>query len=96
MIKKARIKKLFMIAYLSLSNNGRKKAAFLKKYGSFKLFGEKNYWYSRNIPADMPMVSVHNNVKVATDVYFCTHDVLHDLFNDDPVVSVGGGIQTVF
>ena len=79
-----------MIAYLSLSNNGREKAELLKKHGSFRMFGENNYWYSRNIPADMPMVSVHNNVKVATEVYFCTHDVLHDLFNDDPVAMKGG------
>ena len=36
----------------------------------------------------MELISVHNNVKVATDVYFCTHDVLQDLFNDDP--NLGG------
>lgn len=46
--------------------------------------GENNFWYSRIVPSDMELISVHNNVKVATDVYFCTHDVLHDLFNDDP------------
>ncbi|MCD8157399.1 MAG: hypothetical protein LUD77_00435 [Clostridiales bacterium] len=34
------------------------------------------------------MVSIHSNVKIATDVYFCTHDVLHKLFNDN---SFGGG-----
>lgn len=52
------------------------------------MFGERNYWFPRVIPADPEMVSIHSNVKIATDVYFCTHDVFHKLFNDN---SFGGG-----
>lgn len=77
-------KKLLIILRLSLTNSGRKKAEYLKSLGTFKVFGNHNFWYSRVIPADMDLISVHNNVKVATDVYFCTHDVLHNMFNDDP------------
>lgn len=36
------------------------------------------------MPTDIEWISIHNNVKVATDMYFCTHDVLQDLFNDAP------------
>ena len=72
--------KLMIIFRLSITNGGRRKAEFLK-------FGENNFWYSRVVPADMELISVHNNVKVATDVYFCTHDVLHDMFNGDPNLS---------
>ncbi len=79
----SRIKKLKTILFLGFKNSGTKKAAYLKKNGNFKMFGERNFWYSRVIPADMELISVHNNVKVATDVYFCTHDVLHDMFNSD-------------
>lgn len=77
-------KKLLIILRLSLTNSGRKKAEYLKSLGTFKQFGENNFWYSRMVPTDMELISVHNNVKIATDVYFCTHDVLHDVFNDDP------------
>ena len=84
------LKKLCMVVRLSLSNSGRKKAEYLKKNGNFKMFGEKNYWYSRIIPADMDLISVHDNVKVATNVYFCTHDVLHDMFNDAQEFVEGG------
>ena len=87
-MKFKRLKKLAMIIKLSLSNNGYKKAEYLKKHGNFKLFGDKNFWYSRIIPSDMKLISIHNNVKVATNVYFCTHDVLHNLFNDE---ASGGG-----
>lgn len=76
-------KKLWIILHLYLTKNGRKKAEYLKSLNVFKSFGNNNFWYSRIIPADMEMISIHNNVKIATDVYFCTHDVLHDLFNDD-------------
>lgn len=41
------------------------------------------------MPIDLELISIHNNVKVATDVYFCTHDILQDLFNDAP--NLGGG-----
>ena len=82
-------KKLLIMLYLYTTNSGRKKAEYLKSLGLFKQFGEKNFWYSRIVPTDMELISVHNNVKVATDVYFCTHDVLHDMFNDDP--NIGGG-----
>ena len=75
-------RKLRILLRLSMTNSGRKKAEYLKSLNTFKLFGESNFWYSRNIPADMELISVHNNVKIATDVYFCTHDVLHNLFND--------------
>ncbi len=76
-------KKLWIIFRLAITNNGSKKAEYLKKTGKFKFFGDKNFWYSRNIPADMELVSIHNNVKIATNVYFCTHDVIHTMLNDD-------------
>lgn len=87
-----RLKKLWMIAYLSVSNSGKKKAQFLKNHCNLKRFGENNFWYSRIVPADPERLAIGNNVKIATEVYFCTHDVLHDMFNDDPtLVSMGGG-----
>ena len=76
-----------IIFRLSITNGGRKKAQYLKSLNVFKEFGENNFWYSRIVPSDMELISVHNNAKVATDVYFCTHGVLHDLFNDDPNLS---------
>lgn len=89
-------KKLFIIFRLSLTNSGSKKAAYLKSLHTFKQFGEHNFWYSRVVPTDMELISVHNNVKVATDVYFCTHDVMHNLFNDDPTaIEVRGGISDI-
>lgn len=89
-------RKLLIILRLSITNSGSKKAEYLRKLHTFKQFGEHNFWYSRVIPTDMELISVHNNVKVATDVYFCTHDVMHNLFNDDPAaIKIGGGIRGI-
>ena len=76
-------KKLYIMFKLSKTNNGIKKAQYLKKLNTFKKFGDNNFWYSRIVPADMELISIHNNVNIATDVYFCTHDVLNNLFNND-------------
>lgn len=76
-------KKKFIILKLASTNSGRKKANYLKKLNTFKQFGENNFWYSRIVPTDMDLISIHNNVNIATDVYFCTHDVLHNMFNKD-------------
>lgn len=76
-------KKVAISLKLMTLHNGYKKAEYLKKQKIFKEFGDMNFWYPRIIPADPELISVHNNVKIATDVYFCTHDVLHNLFNDE-------------
>ena len=86
-MKHDRWTKLYLTVRLNLCGSGVKKAKILKKHGKFKMFGERNFWYSRNVPADMELMSVHNNVNVATDVYFCTHDVIHRMFNKDPNVA---------
>lgn len=41
------------------------------------------------VPADMEMVSIHCNVKNSMDVYFCTYNVLRDLFNYMSIVKMG-------
>lgn len=82
-LKEKRIRKIFIFIRLLLCGNGYKKAKYLKEQKVFKMFGENNYWFPKIIPADPEMVIIHNNVKIATDVYFCTHDILHNLFNDD-------------
>ena len=63
---------------------GYDKAKYLKKVKYFDEFGDNNYWYPRNLPSDPHCVYIHNNVNVATDVYFCTHDVIHHMLNNCP------------
>ena len=82
--KKKRKRKLLLMLRMHLIADGYKKAEILKKKHFFAEFGERNYWYPHELPADPEMIRIHNNVKIAANVYFCTHDVLHNLFADDP------------
>lgn len=95
-LRRKRVKKIFIAARLILCGNGYKKAEYLKRIKLFAEFGNNNYWFPRITPADPEKVKIHNNVKVATDVYFCTHDVLHNLFMDSSEFKNVGGVQEVF
>lgn len=77
-------KKLYLTLKIALEGNGYKKAEYLKAQNMFGSFGDKIYWYPRNLPSDPEMIFLHNNIKIATGVYFCTHDIMELMFNDYP------------
>lgn len=78
-------KKLFLTLKMMIEGDGYKRAEYLKKQNMFAQFGEKIYWYPRNLPSDPEMIYLHNNIKIATGVYFCTHDIMELMFNDNPI-----------
>lgn len=81
-----------MLAMLScaLFRDGNKKAVYLRRSKLFKYFGEDVFWYPRVLPAEMYRVEIHNNVVIATDVYFCTHDIGFLVLNKTPEIELGG------
>ena len=80
--KKERIRrKLYMITML-LHKGGHARAGYLKNKNIFKTFGDNCYWFPRKLPAEPSIISIHNNVNIATGVYFCDHDVMHHMLNN--------------
>lgn len=79
-----RRKRLYAMLGNYLRHGGYDRAEYLKKIEYFLEFGSNNYWYPKNLPSDPECVIIHNNVNVATDVYFCTHDVIHHMLNNVP------------
>ena len=57
-------------------------AAYLKKKQVFYEFGENCKWASRFIPAEPYLVKIHNNVRVAANVTFCTHDIIDGMLKN--------------
>ena len=88
-----RLKKYLICAYLSLSGSGTKNGNFLKKLHIFKSVGDNFFWRTKIVPPEPQMISIGNNVKVATGVYFCNADVIHLVFND---MSAGGGTNIIW
>ena len=69
---------LILKAKIAIMNN-HKRTSFLKKSGVFAGFGNDCYYCCRKIPEEPYMVKLHNNVVIAANVNFITHDVINDM-----------------
>ena len=76
-------KKKILNFKLSTIKSGKKKANLLKNEKVFYHFGKNNEWHPRKIPSNSELISIHNNVVVAAHVYFCTHDLISTVFNNE-------------
>lgn len=74
-----KITRLFITARLFTFGHGIKAAKYLKKKNIFHFMGEKCSWHSKKIPSEPDLVSLGNNVHVAANVTFITHDVISDM-----------------
>lgn len=64
--------------------DGEKRAKFLKKNNILKNIGENCLFQSRVFPMDPKLLYIHDNVTIAANVTFCTHDAIrHVLMNMD-------------
>lgn len=69
---------------LYLIGDGDKRAAFLKKHKVFYEMGEKCYWHTRDLPSEPYLIKIGNNVRVAANVRFITHDITSKMINNIP------------
>lgn len=58
----------------------KKRAEYLKKHHVFHECGENVRIQSRKVPLYGNLISFHNNISVASNVTFLTHDVMHTVF----------------
>lgn len=59
-----------------------KRSKILKKAGFFNEMGNDVFFQPRKLPADPQYIRFHNNISVAANVTFITHDVMHGLFKN--------------
>ena len=79
-----------VMANLLLRRSGVERAKFLKKHKIFYAQGENCYWHPVKIPSEPYLIKLHNNVAVATNVYFATHDITCNVFENHPEYSKKG------
>ena len=70
--------------------SGMERTEYLKKKGVFGSIGEKCMIQSRKIPLYPELIYIGNNVRIASNVIFLTHDVIHNMLNNLPVYIEGG------
>lgn len=80
----SRIIMLYHKLRFTLIVDGCKRAEYLRKHHLLKEIGENCMFQSRNFPMDPQMVKIHDNVTIAANVTFCTHDAIrHMLYFKD-------------
>lgn len=66
---------------LMLCRGGVKRANLLRKKKVFFAMGEHCYWHPITVPNESYLLNIHNNVVVAANVMFVTHDVIDYMLN---------------
>jgi len=64
--------------------NAYKNAEYIRKNNIFHHMGEGCYYHPRKLPSEPMLVSVGNNVWVASNVRFVTHDMSGDMLKNHP------------
>lgn len=72
--------KLMMYAIPS----AKKRTNWLKKKNVFYNMGNDCYYHTRDIPAEPYLLSIHNNVRIAANVRFITHDTISLVIDNIP------------
>lgn len=67
------------------------RVAYIKRHHIYAAIGEHVTIMDRKIPLYANLIRIHNNVHIASNVSFLTHDVTHAMLN----WKFGGGVQEV-
>ena len=61
---------------------GAKRGDYLRKKKIFKKFGKNVWWQPYKIPSNPELISIGDNVNIATEVLFLDHDIIHIMLNN--------------
>lgn len=68
--------------YVAIKPSAQKRTKFLKKHNIFDYMGDKVFFQPRIIPAEPKQIRIHDNVVIAANVTFITHDVIDKMINN--------------
>ena len=78
-VKKFNRWKMILIKARLAMTSGQKRTKYLEKAGLFAKFGKDCFFCTRVIPSEPYMIKIHNNVVIAANVTFITHDIMNDM-----------------
>lgn len=73
-----------------------RRTEFLKESDIFAEFGDHCYYCCRKIPEEPYLVKLHNNVVIAANVNFITHDVINDMLARKIGAAPGGQLSEYY
>ena len=78
------LKRLYHSFRMSMCRGSRRRAEYAKKHHIFAGIGENVSIMGRVIPLYSELIRFHNNIAVASNVTFCTHDEIRLVLNRIP------------
>ncbi len=78
-VKKYSRWKMLLIKAMLAMTSGQKRTKYLEKSKLFAKFGKNNFFCTRVIPSEPYLIKIHNNVVIAANVSFITHDIMNDM-----------------
>ena len=87
------LKRVWMQIRMFTLPTGVKRTAYLKKKRAFGAIGEKCMIQSRKIPLYPELIYIGNNVRIATNVTFITHDVSYNMLNNMREYTMGETVR---
>jgi len=84
MIKIIKKKKMLLrlLLFIRTGSNSRKRAYLLRKWGIFHSYGKGGLYQPLDLPSEPHLVAIGNNVSIAANVRFITHDIIQSVFRD--------------
>lgn len=67
---------------VALIFESKKRTNYIVKHNIFKSVGKNFFFQPRFIPSDPELITFHDNVVVASNVTFITHDIAHNMLNN--------------
>lgn len=86
-------KRLWHTVMLNVQRNGYKRANYLRKHNLFRHVGKKVYLQGRKLPLYSELISLGDNVKIASRVNFVTHSIIHSMLNSAKDLPVDDKVQ---
>lgn len=74
-------KRIYNTLMINMIPSAHKRTKWLKKHNVFRQLGENVSLQMRKIPLYPECIVFHNNIVVASNVSFLTHDAMHLVFN---------------
>ena len=88
-IKKYNRWRMILIKARLAMTSGQKRTKYLEKSKLFAGFGDNCFFCTRVIPSEPYMIKIHNNVVIAANVTFITHDIMNDMLSRKIGVKLG-------
>lgn len=74
-------KRMMKISYFLVCILGGNRTKYLRKKNIFAKIGDNVLYQPKYLPNEPKLLKIHNNVRIAADVTFYTHDVINSIFS---------------